>query len=160
MRKVVDAVMKFVSVLIGILLFIAVLLVLAQVIWRYVLKAPLGWTDQLCRFFYVWIVMLGLPVLFHEKGVTAFDYLSGKMKPKQQAVLHVIVSLLSIAFSICFFYFSILFIQRKGNQMIPAFRTIPYVTIYASMPVSAVLLFVEMVLQFFESIKQVGKESN
>ena len=104
--------------------------------------------------------MLGLPVLFHEKGVTAFDYLSGKMKPKQQAVLHVIVSLLSIAFSICFFYFSILFIQRKGNQMIPAFRTIPYVTIYASMPVSAILLFVEMVLQFFESIKQVGKESN
>ena len=154
MRKVVDSIMKCVSILLGILLLFAVLLVLAQVIWRYVLRAPLGWTDQLCRFMYVWIVMLGLPVLFHEKSVTAFDYLSGKMKPKQQTILHLIVCILSIAFAVCFFYFSILFIQRKGNQMIPAFRTIPYVTIYASMPTSAVLLLIEMILQLTNSIQQ------
>lgn len=154
MRKAVNALMKAISFLIGVLLFAAVVMVLIQVIWRYILRTPLGWTDQFCRFLYVWIVMLGLPVLFHEKSVTAFDFLSGKMSPKQQSILHVLTCLLSLFFAAAFFYFSVLFIQKKGGQMIPAFHTVPYYVIYDSMPVSAALLFIEMILQLTETVKE------
>ena len=50
MRKVVDGLMKVIQRIMGALLACAVLLVLVQVFFRYLLKAPLGWTDQLCRF--------------------------------------------------------------------------------------------------------------
>lgn len=158
MRKAINALMKVISIIIGLLLCIAVITVFVQIIWRYVLKTPLGWSDQFCRFLYVWIVMLGLPVLFHEKSVTAFDYLSNKLSPKQQNVLHIVVSLLSMFFAAAFFYFSIMFIQKKGGQMIPAFKTVPYKVIYNSMPVGAALIFVEMLLQFVESLKNMSNK--
>lgn len=79
MRKTVDKLMHMISFLLGIMLFIAVVLIVAQIVFRYLLKSPIGWINQMCQFLYVWIVMLGLPVLFHNKAVTAFDYLSSKM---------------------------------------------------------------------------------
>lgn len=153
MRKAVDKLMKAISTLLGILLMIAVVFVLVQIVFRYLLKSPLGWTNQLCQFLYVWIVMLGLPVLFHTKSVTAFDYLSSKMGEKAQTILHIIVCILSLFFAVCFISFSWQFMLKKGAMMIPAFRVIPYYTVYASMPVSGGLLIVEMVLQLVESVK-------
>ena len=161
MRKAVDKLMKAISLLLGILLIAAVLLVVVQIIFRYVLKSPLGWTNQMCQFLYVWIVMLGLPVLFHTKSVTAFDYLSSKMGEKAQTILHIIICLLSLFFAVCFIIFRWQFMMKKGGMMIPAFRVIPYYTVYASMPVSGVLLIVEMLLQLVESVKDLvkGKEA-
>jgi len=157
MRKAVDKIMNVISLLLGIFLSIAVLLVVLQIICRYVLRSPLGWTNQLCQFLFVWIVLLGLPVLFHTKSVAAFDFLSSKMSPKAQTILHVFISLLSMFFAVCFIIFSWQFIQRKGGMIIPAFKVIPYYTVYASMPVSGVLIFIEMLLQLVESIGQLTK---
>lgn len=42
MRKAVDALMRFLSRLLGVLLFIAVLTVLAQIASRYIFRAPFG----------------------------------------------------------------------------------------------------------------------
>lgn len=159
MRKTVDKLMHMISFLLGIMLFIAVVLIVAQIVFRYLLKSPIGWINQMCQFLYVWIVMLGLPVLFHNKAVTAFDYLSSKMSDKAQTVLHIVVCMLSMVFAVCFIIFSWQFMMRKGSMMIPAFRVIPYYTVYSSLPISGALLFVEMLLQFIESIRILaGKE--
>lgn len=160
MRKVVDGLMKVIQRIMGALLACAVLLVLVQVFFRYLLKAPLGWTDQLCRFLFVWIVFLGLPVLFHKKAATAFDLLSSHLKGRPHEILQMVICLLTAVFAVAFFIFSWQFMMKKGHQMIPAFRMIPYYAVYASMPLSAVLLFVEEVLQFSEALVNTfkGKE--
>lgn len=116
MRKAVDTLMRFLSRLLGVLLFIAVLTVLAQIASRYIFRAPFGWTDQLCRFLYVWIIMLGLPVLFHTKAVTAFDSLSSKLGKRQQDILHILVCVLSLAFAVCFAWFGWEFMIKKGRH--------------------------------------------
>ena len=41
-----------------------VLVTLAQVIFRYVLAAPLPWSEELARYCFVWIVFLGGAVDF------------------------------------------------------------------------------------------------
>lgn len=157
MRKAVDKIMQVISVLLGIFLSIAVVFVLVQIVCRYVFRSPLGWTNQLCQFLFVWIVLLGLPVLFHTKGVAAFDFLSNKMKPKTQTVLHIFICLLSMFFAVCFIVFSWQFMMRKGRMMIPAFKVIPYYAVYASMPISGALTFIEMLLQLVESIGALAK---
>ena len=154
MRKAIDKLMEIISVVLGVLLMIAVVFVLVQVIFRYLLKSPLGWTNQLCQFLFVWIVMLGLPVLFHTKSVATFDSLSSKLSERAQIVLHIIVSLLSMFFAVCFIIFSWQFMMKKGSMMIPAFRVIPYYTVYVSMPICGALTFIEMVLQLVESVKE------
>ncbi|MEN6562912.1 MAG: TRAP transporter small permease [Christensenella sp.] len=159
MRKAVNKLMNFLSGLIGVLLFAAVVLVLIQVFWRYVLRSPLGWTDQLCRFLYVWIIMLGLPVLFHSKAATAFDFFSGKLGEKQKSILQIFICLLGMFFAVCFFLFSWAFMMKKGSMVIPAFKVIPYYAVYASIPIAGVLVFIEMLLQLTESVKELVKET-
>ena len=43
-------------------------------------------------------------------------------------------------------------------MMIPAFRVIPYYAVYVSMPISGALLFIEMILQLVEAIREFGKK--
>lgn len=153
MRKVMDKLMNAISFIIGLLLFAAVVLVVVQIFFRYVFRHPLGWSNQLCQLMYVWIVLLGLPVLFHKKAVTAFDYFSSKLSERSQHILHVFVCLFSMFFAVCFIVFSWQFMMKKGGMMIPAFRVIPYYTVYASMPVSGIILFLELLLQLIETIQ-------
>ena len=158
MRKAVDKLMTAIMFLLGILLALAVLFVVLQIVCRYMLKHPLGWTNQACQSLFVWIVMLGLPVLFHTKSVAAFDYISSKMRPKMQDALCIFTCLLSIFFAVCFMIFGWQFMMKKGGMMIPAFRVIPYYAVYVSMPISGALLFIEMILQLVEAIREFGKK--
>ena len=50
-------------VVIGGLMATIVLLTLAQVIWRYVLDDPLQWSEELARYCFVWLTLLGASAL-------------------------------------------------------------------------------------------------
>ena len=153
MSRHMDKLMKGIAWFIAFLLFLAVLTVAAQVLWRYVFRKPISWTDQLCRFLYVWIVMLGIPVIFHYKSVTMFDSLSKKLGEKGQTRLHIAVCLLAIFFAVAYFIFSWQFVMKKGWQTIPGFGELPYWTIYVAQPICCVLLFFEMLTQLMEDVK-------
>ena len=73
MNKILDKVMDTVEVFITFLLGCEVIVVTAQIIWRYLFKSPLSWSDQMCRFGLQWIVMLGIPLIFHRKTAVVFD---------------------------------------------------------------------------------------
>lgn len=44
------------------LIFLIVLLTAAQVFSRYILKSPLGWTEELVRFVFIWSIFVGAVV--------------------------------------------------------------------------------------------------
>lgn len=158
MNKFMNRLMKAIEWIIAFLLFASVVIVLAQVIWRYALRRPLSWSDQMCRFIYVWIVMLGIPLIFHRKAVTAFDFLTSKLSRRGQDGMYVFVCVLAMFFAAAFFVFSLQFIGKKGGQLIPGFGIIPYTAVYASQPVSCVLLFIVMLNQFIQTVHGFGKK--
>ena len=73
MIKLIDKLMKGIECLVTILLGLEVVVIVAQIFFRYVLRRPLSWSDQACRFGLVWIIMLGVPVMFHRKSTVSFD---------------------------------------------------------------------------------------
>ncbi len=153
MGKLMNKLMKYIAWFIAFLLFAAVLTVFAQVLWRYVFRKPISWTDQLCRFLYVWIVMLGIPVIFHYQSVTVFDSLSKKLGEKGQRRLHIVVCLLAVFFAVAYFIFSWQFVMKKGWQTIPGFGELPYWTIYIAQPICCVFLCLEMITQMLADIR-------
>lgn len=52
----------------SILLGIMTVLIIVQVLFRFVLKMPLGATEELARFSMIWLVMLGSTVILRDKG--------------------------------------------------------------------------------------------
>ena len=72
---VAEAVTRAVKLVLGAVMAAIVLITVAAVWWRYVLNAPIAWTEQVSNMLFVWTVFLGAAVLYREKlhiGVDMF----------------------------------------------------------------------------------------
>ena len=92
--KLINRIMKLAELICMLLLGIAVIFVTLQIVFRYFLSSPLGWTEQTSRFCFIWIVMLGIPIMFYRKCEISFDFIREKMPEK----LHNIVLLVFLCF--------------------------------------------------------------
>ena len=92
---------KFMDALDGINLFLFVLLIILaslQVSFRYLFFAPLPWTEELSRFFLVWVAFLGAASVTRRKMHILVDYLVAKMPLRANRIIGKILYLLAIAF--------------------------------------------------------------
>ena len=72
---VAEAVTRLVELVLGAVMAAIVLITVAAMWWRYVLDAPIAWTEQVSNMLFVWTVFLGAAVLYREKlhiGVDMF----------------------------------------------------------------------------------------
>lgn len=90
---------------VGALLFVIVLLSIAQVFNRYVLGSPLTWTEEFARLLLVWAVALGAAAGIKRSGHLKIDFLylrtRGLTRRAITLVDHVIV--LGVAIGMCWF---------------------------------------------------------
>ena len=137
--KLYHGLMKTVSrILTGILMFI-VLIVTCQVFSRYVLKNPLGWSEQICRLLFLWGIMLGIPVVFYEKCDMVFDILFQKFPNKIRKTLSVIFAVLGIAFCVFYLVAGVNLCIKSGNRM-TAGVIMPINVLYGAQLVCATLM--------------------
>lgn len=153
MIKVVDRLMKAVEVFVTSMLALMVCLVFIQIIWRYVLRSPLSWTDQTCRFILVWSIMLGIPVMFHKHNAVAFDAIFAKTKGGARKTLELLICILGAFFAATFFACAVDFVKKSGSLAVPGFPWMKYSMLYVSEVVGAALLFVVMIKQIVERIR-------
>ena len=73
--------------------------VLAQVIFRYFLGAPLVWSDELARYLFVWASFLGWIIAARRHSHLTIDMLTMKLPPRGGAALRVFGELCGIAFA-------------------------------------------------------------
>ena len=119
MIKFVDKLMRIVEIIMIALLSAAVLVIVAQIFWRYVLRAPLGWTEQVARTGFIWLVMLGIPAMFNRNITMSFDIILNKIPGKANTIIQCFLLLVGISF--CIFYFSsgLQLCFRTGGRMVP-----------------------------------------
>ena len=79
------------------LLFAIVMLVMtAQVIMRYCFNDPITWSEEFCRYCYVWIVWIGCAACAGKREHTRIPILFDRMPPSAQKALTVVGDLMII----------------------------------------------------------------
>ena len=141
-----------VNEVLAIVLLIAIsFVVLAQVILRYVLRTPLGWTDEVAIFGFIWLCFLGAAVAEKRGRHFRVTVLVDRMKPKARLVVDIILHIILFAILYRFFFESIRFFEQ-GRAGISTILQIPLSYIYLAVPVSVVLLFLNRIKVFIDSI--------
>ena len=164
MVKAVNKLMKGVEFIVTVLFAVSVILVIAQVFWRYVLGDPITWTNQISRALFVWMTYLGIPVLFSRNILMSFDLLQEKVKCASNIFLRVGLRVIGLFFCICWFIFSWELCSKSVGLVFPGIA-IPKNALYGAQNVCCVLLFIVQVSQIVEllgglkTIKN-GKEAN
>ena len=146
-QRMVDGVIRW--MIIGLMSLMTVI-VFAQIFFRYVFNVPLGWSEELARFAFVWVSFMGASALMRVKehiNVTVFiDFMPARLR----AACVLTANLCAL---ICVYFFLVGGIELTRNewaQLAPALQ-MPMGWVYIAIPVAATLMGVWVLLQTIES---------
>ena len=156
MIKAVKKLMQFVEFLVTVLFLISVILVVCQVFWRYVLRDPITWTNQISRALFCWMTYLGIPVLFNRNVLMSFDLVQNAFKGAAHIWLRIVFRLIGLFFCICWFLFTLELCKACKGLVFPGIA-IPQNALYGAQNVCCVLLFIVQVSQIAEMLQELRR---
>lgn len=94
-KKVID---KILEVLGTITLAIMTVLVVYQVVTRYVFNAPSAYSEALSQYLFVWMIMFGSAYVYGSREHLTIDLLKDKFPPRMNMIVEVVTNLCLFAF--------------------------------------------------------------
>ena len=132
-----------------------VAVVFFQVIARYIFNQPPAWSEELARYLQVWIILLASPLCIRKGSHLAVDYFSHNLSPTIRSRLDILIGLLIIFYVAVVTLFGVQLMVVGRFQISPAIG-IPMSVVYAVLPLSGALMFIESVLRTWQLVKQRG----
>lgn len=97
MARLCDAVAKFLAVVSFASLTLIVVALAGQVLFRYVLRAPLSHSDEIAQTALVWLTFSGAALLYREQGHVEIDFVVARLTPPIRRFVFVAVQLAILA---------------------------------------------------------------
>ncbi|RSK55158.1 TRAP transporter small permease [Bacillus canaveralius] len=155
MDKVNSGILTILSVIFGLL----GLLTLYQVFARYILKAPLVWSEEVIRYLMIWIVMLGTAIVLRKGLLISVETVLHMVPIKVKKALEIIIILVNIVFLFILIRYGFSIMEVLNSQKAGALD-IPVAWTYAAVPVGAVLAIINCIVVLLEVIFNLKKEEN
>ena len=116
MRKFIDGYYRLLSVLLGASVAILIVPVTLQMISRLTGLIPAWiWTEEMARYFFIWMVMLGAMVGVRDGSHFDVDVWP-ELKPRANAALRMVSMVFVLVFALVFVWYGIKFVQFGWNQ--------------------------------------------
>jgi TRAP-type C4-dicarboxylate transport system permease small subunit len=151
--KVIHLLTELVKILLIVMMGVLVIVVFAQVLFRYVLLAPLPWSGELANLLLLYITFLGSAVLVKEKGHMAVDYFILKIPIRLQKAFQLFIKIAMLFVSGVLFYFGSHFTFLSANGVFPALQ-ISIAWSYAILPVMGVISMIFLIAFIIDDLKQ------
>src|SRR5437867_227396 len=111
MRKFIDGYYQLLNVLLGATVAILIVPVTIQMISRLTQLIPAWiWTEEMARFLFIWLVMLGAMIGVRDASHFECDVWP-ELKPRGNALLHMVSMLFVLVFALVFIWYGIRFVQ-------------------------------------------------
>lgn len=130
--NIADRVITFFSNVIFSLMFLIVLL---QIIGRYVMKNPFIWTEELARVLYVWLIFVGSSTLIKEYEHISIDFVQRRLSPQKEKIFKVIIDILALVFFIFLILGGIKMMKNSNIACLPCIPAIRMSYLYLAMVV-------------------------
>ena len=127
------------------LLVVLVVVTSLQVFTRYVLNAPLGWTEEAARMLFTWIIFIGAALIVKRGSHISIDILVKVLPPGPRRWLLVVSQLVTLAVVTILAVKGFQFLQITGISASPALG-IRWACVYAAFPIGMSLMAVRYAL--------------
>jgi TRAP-type C4-dicarboxylate transport system permease small subunit len=117
-------------------------IMLLQIVFRYVLNAPLVWTEEAARYLYIWACYLGAAIALRRGNHIVIALVPERLPPRLGAAVALGTQALALGFLGALAVLGVeLMVRTHTIQAITL--PIPWSVIYAAAPVGAILMFLE-----------------
>jgi tripartite ATP-independent transporter DctM subunit len=134
----------------ALLVLVEVVILASGVFTRYVLRAPLVWTDELGTILFLWLAMLGSVVAYRRDEHIRLSVLVRRASPRVAEILTAVSSVVTAIFVIELGPASIKFFQQEEIDVTPAL-SIPQSYVVLSIIVGLALILVIALLRLAET---------
>lgn len=134
------------------------LLIFAQVIFRYVIKAPLSWSEELARYLFIWMVYLAASLATRRGVLMKVDIIEVPLKhhPAALFALSMVSNLLSIIFCVvvtchsAVLAYEIAFVYHRTSPALD----LPMGLVYSAIPIGFGLMTIRFLQVTWFRIKE------
>lgn len=150
---IVDKVIKAVMAVSGIVLLAVTFW---QVVCRYVLKAPLPWSQDIIRLSFTYLVFWGAAYCVHEKANLNVDVLLTSLPRFIGKLAEIMINVALIGFFVFLFCMGLQF-ARTGSTQTTSYLPIPMSWYYMSIPSAAAFMIFYMAGNLADQVKELTK---
>jgi TRAP-type C4-dicarboxylate transport system permease small subunit len=132
-----------------------------QVLFRYVLKIPVPWTEELARILFILSMFLGIAIAIREKEHIVVNFLFKKLNPRAQAVGHIVFDA-AILILLCFLARGTLsMVKMMWNSYMIALDWIRTAYLYMGEFIAILFMIFYVVLEILENVQvlRLGQEA-
>ncbi len=120
LRTVFTKIQEVARTIIGVCMIIMMCVIFAQTLTRYVIFYSLPWSEELSRYLYVTLTLLGVNLAITSKQLVRIDILDMYLSDKAVHIMQIIRSALAVVITLIFFYSSWGMIDVSQYQHSPA----------------------------------------
>ncbi|MCX5733793.1 MAG: TRAP transporter small permease [candidate division NC10 bacterium] len=143
----VEALVRWIVIVLMLVMTVTVFL---QIVFRYVFNIPLGWSEEMARFSFVWVSFFGASALMRVREHVNVTVFVDNFPPRLRAVCVLVANLCALIFAYYFVVGGIALTTNEWAQLAPAMQ-IPMGWVYMVIPISAVLMAIWIMLQTIEA---------
>ena len=118
--------------------------ILLQVLMRYLFAQPNPWSEEVSRFCFIWLSLLGASLAVEHWGHFRFEQVTKTLAPRARRVVEAGARVAVLIFSLLLIGTGIALIDLTAGERSPALN-LPIALVYAAAPVSGALMVVHMV---------------
>ena len=160
LKKVGDGVYQFLRVCLLVILSVMTVVGFLQVIFRYLLKIPLPWAEELIRYLFVWMTLVGGAIAVRSRAHIAMELLVSRLPAGLRLATTTVVSLVSLGFlgylAVSGWQMTMMNLGQRTDALgIP--MAYPYLAIPAGAVVSMLFLFEAITTDFREWSSKQGE---
>ncbi|MDR1936559.1 MAG: TRAP transporter small permease [Candidatus Accumulibacter sp.] len=129
--------------------------VLLQVFMRFCLDSPLVWSEELARYLFMWISLIGWVFATRSGTHIRVAIVADNLPAPAQKALDVLNLVLTVVFAAVLFWYGMAMLRK--NLDVPAVTLFfTYAVVYAAVPFSTALIVFYSVVRFLSGIHEEG----
>ena len=152
-QKFVRVVNRIEDGLILVLVGVIVSSVFLQVFCRYVLQAPLSWTEELARSCLIWLTFVGSSLAIRAKGHFALEILVSRLSGKMRVLWNLVLLVIMAVFLGVMVYTGVSMLPLLSLQ-VSASLEIPMSYIYLAIPIGSAFMLFHIFLLILERVAE------
>lgn len=136
-RKVLNKAVEWFSIAV---VAVMVVLVLWQIVARYLLNSPSAFSETLTRYLFVWLVLITATYAFGSREHMYISVLNDKLRGKWKLAVNILIEIITILFALCVMVYGGSIITGMNMVQLDSSLHIPIGIIYSIIPFCGVLI--------------------
>ena len=153
MKTIKKGVNKAVEVFAVVLIAVMVLLVVWQIVARYLLHQPSSFSEALTTYMFVWLVVVTATYAFGSRDHMCISFLNDKLRGMAHTVVNILIELITIVFAALVMTYGGAVIARMNLVQVDAALHIPTGVIYSVIPICGVIIIFYCICNILDEIE-------